>query len=109
MDRPSLNNKIAEIARALLGAPNEDLSSPFQWRYGTRGSIAIEIAGPKRGAYFNHETSDHGGPWELLQYEGGLEGEDALQWLRDHKISTRATFNIVAEYDYRGAALPGRS
>ena len=36
------------ICRHLLGKPNEHLSTKDQWRYGAKGSLAIEVAGECR-------------------------------------------------------------
>ncbi|MFO1127083.1 MAG: hypothetical protein U1E66_01390 [Rhodospirillales bacterium] len=37
------------VARRLLGEPNPTLSSASQWRYGTHGSLAVEVGGENRG------------------------------------------------------------
>jgi hypothetical protein len=60
----------------------------------------VDIAGTKRGAYYDHELLRGGGMWELLEHRGYI-GKDATDWLRDNGISIRSRFNIVAEYDYR--------
>lgn len=50
-----LNRRMESLARHLLGEPNRALSSKQQWRYGNKGSLAIEIAGQKAGTWFDHE------------------------------------------------------
>lgn len=97
-----LTDHVETIARHCLGAPNQQLSTREQWRYGTNGSLAIEISGEKKGAWFDHE-GQHGGadPWSLMTEHCGNTPEsarDALTTLgiRDAKQKAR----IVATYDY---------
>ena len=49
------------IAGALLGEPNKHLSTKHQLRFGTHGSLAVEIEGRKAGSWFDHESSVGGG------------------------------------------------
>lgn len=44
-----LAHRIGDIARHLLGEPNQRLSTRNQLRFGTSGSVAIEITGAKKG------------------------------------------------------------
>jgi putative DNA primase/helicase len=50
-----------KICQHLLGVPNRDLSTKTQWRYGTKGSLAIEVSGDAAGAWFDHEAQTGGG------------------------------------------------
>ncbi len=43
------------VARHLLGEPNRHLSSKEQLRFGTNGSLAVEIGGEKAGTFYDHE------------------------------------------------------
>jgi hypothetical protein len=63
---------ISDIARRLLGPENSILSTSSQLRWGTHGSLAVEIAGPKMGSWFDHETQEGGGPLQLLLRKGGM-------------------------------------
>ena len=51
-----LDARVDEIARHLLGEPNRALSSRTQLRFGRNGSLAVEIAGAKRGQWYDHEN-----------------------------------------------------
>jgi hypothetical protein len=51
-----LNARIAVPARALLGEPNRALSTKTQLRFGSKGSVAVEIAGPNAGKWYDHEA-----------------------------------------------------
>src|SRR6266513_2791446 len=61
-----LTRHIEAIATFALGNPNPAHSTRSQWRYGTNGSVAVEMAGAKAGTWYDHELNEGGGPWELL-------------------------------------------
>ena len=87
---PDLSGCIEEIARRLLGAPNKALSTQDQLRFGSNGSVAVEIAGPQRGQWYDHEAKIGGGPWEMLRIKGRLGNGQAEKWVRDNLgIETR--------------------
>ena len=98
---------IGEIARRLLGEPNRELSTQAQLRFGTNGSVAVEIAGPKRGRWYDHEQQLGGGPWELLTVKGGMANGAAIAWLREQigvelkSAGAKSSRRIVCFYDYR--------
>ena len=75
--RPDLSDRIGDIARRLLGLPNEHLSSREQLRFGTNGSVAVDIAGPSAGTWYDFEEKTGGGVWELLELKGGM-----IRWSR---------------------------
>ena len=81
-DFPDLRPDVAEIARRILGEPNKQLSTRQQLRFGTNGSVSVEIAGPKRGQWYDFEVQQGGGPWELLTVKGGMANGAAVKWLR---------------------------
>jgi hypothetical protein len=95
-----LRPHIETIAREILGEPNERLSTRTQLRFGTNGSVAVEIAGENRGEWYDHEEESGGGPWELLTVKGGMANGDAIGWLRSREIELKPA-RIVAIYDYR--------
>jgi putative DNA primase/helicase len=68
------------VARALLGEPNRSLSSRHEWRYGTNGSLSVNL---ETGTWFDHEANEGGGVIGMIKRWKGLEGSDALQYLRD--------------------------
>jgi hypothetical protein len=70
------------IARALLGTPNAALSTKAQLRYGTNGSLAIEISGDKCGAWYDHELETGGGLLDLIMRERSCDKAGALAWLK---------------------------
>lgn len=96
---------VETICRALLGEPNRALSTKSQLRFGSHGSLAVEIAGPKAGEWFDHENQVGGGPLDLLKAKAGLADGDAAEWLRRQGIpaehSRSENRRIIATYDYR--------
>jgi AAA domain len=81
------------VARRLLGDPNKKLSKKDDLRYGTKGSLSIDL---KKGTFFDHEIKAGGGVLDLIRREH--EG-DALEWLRGQGLIKSDT--IVATFDYR--------
>jgi putative DNA primase/helicase len=47
----------ADIIRSFRGEPNRKLSNKRQLRWGRKGSLALNIEGPKTGLWFDHENS----------------------------------------------------
>src|SRR6516162_5886192 len=58
---------IEPVARRLLGEPNLRLSTRTELRFGTHGSVAVVIAGPKRGTWYDHEAGEGGGVLDLVR------------------------------------------
>ncbi len=106
--KQSLSHRIGDIATLLLGEPNGRLSTRAQLRFGSNGSIAVEIAGAKAGTWFDHENEIGGGVWDLLGVKGGMEKAAAGRWLRDkfgieveEQRGRSAGRRIAATYNYR--------
>ena len=77
-----LNGRIADLARDLLGEPNRSLSSAKQLRFGTHGSIAVEIEGDDAGRWFDHERGVGGDGLEMVRQRHGNTNGAALDWAR---------------------------
>ena len=78
----ALNARIAELALALHGEPNRDLSSAQQLRFGTHGSLAVEIAGDNAGRWLDHEARQGGDGLGMVKQGRGLANGAALDWAR---------------------------
>jgi phage/plasmid-associated DNA primase/phage/plasmid primase-like uncharacterized protein len=78
-----LNDRIGDLAVALLGAPNRGLSSQTQLRFGTKGSVAVEIAGKDAGRWYDHEAGTGGAGLELIRHHFGLDEKPAWDWARN--------------------------
>src|SRR5262245_53711878 len=71
---------IEPVARELLGEPNANLSTKTELRYGTCGSLAVNI---EKGVWHDHETNEGGGTLDLVTRETGLHEKDRIDWLKD--------------------------
>lgn len=71
MTATALTDHAEMIARSLLGEPNGALSTKTQLRYGTNGSLTIEISGERAGTWFDHEDKVGGGMLDLIRREKG--------------------------------------
>ena len=60
-----LNARIEDVAQLLLGPANGALSTRTQLRFGRQGSLAVELAGDKRGQWYDHENKIGGGALDL--------------------------------------------
>ncbi len=94
---------IEAVARKLLGDPNPHQSTKTTLRFGTNGSLAVEIAGDKKGTWFSHEENIGGGVLDLIAREAGLKNGAAVEWLKvelgiadEQPVQRR----IVSTYDY---------
>ena len=94
-----------QIARALLGEPNRALSTKRQLRYGTNGSLAIEIAGDKGGTWYDHEVEAGGGLVALIERERSCTRADALAWLGSIGIELGSRGNGAAKQQQQRAAV----
>jgi hypothetical protein len=88
------------VALRLLGEPNQKHGN--EWRYGSRGSLAIDI---KKGTWFDHEANKGGGVFDLIRRQGH---EQPAVWLRREGLMASRPHvvagtepQIVRTYDYR--------
>jgi hypothetical protein len=103
---------IEPVARLLLGEPNRAMSNKDELRYGTRGSLSVDL---KKGTWFDHETGTGGGALDLIARETGLTEKARSEWMDEHgfhvdrdddgaqqrrKSNGSARINIVKTYDY---------
>ena len=59
---------IEPVARRLLGEPNARLSNARELRFGTHGSMSIDL---KKGTWFDHEDDIGGGVIALIHHKLG--------------------------------------
>jgi hypothetical protein len=81
--RALLEADIERLAEALLGAPNQASSSRTTLRFGTNGGRAVEVHGPNRGLWYDHETGAGGGPFDLICTTLSCDFPAALSWARE--------------------------
>jgi hypothetical protein len=96
------------VALKLLGEPNREKSTKYQLRFGTHGSMAVEIGGNKAGTWYDFEDEVGGGVVELVERVTGLANGEAFNWLRQMGIEVgpaqQTDQRIVATYDYTDEA-----
>jgi predicted P-loop ATPase len=68
------------VARRLLGEPNKHLSTKDELRFGTHGSLSVDL---EKGTFYDHEAGEGGGVLDLIAREKGGRNGEALDWLRD--------------------------
>lgn len=77
----ALKERISEVCRALF-PESEPQVRGSEWRYGSKGSLKVNISGPKRGGYANFETGDKGGPLHLICEARNCTMKDAIAWAK---------------------------
>jgi len=80
--RHVLRDQIEVLAETLLGERGPT-STRRTLRFGRKGSLAVEVAGRKRGAWFDHEAGHGGGPIELIRHAHGCDFDTAVAWARN--------------------------
>lgn len=70
--------QMKEVAQKLLGDPNPRHSTRAEWRYGSKGSLAVAI---EVGTWFDHEAGVGGGVIDLVRRELQCDLPAALSWL----------------------------
>jgi putative DNA primase/helicase len=64
-------SRAAEVAMALLGEPNRQLSSKRELRFGRKGSLAVVTDGTKAGWWYDHENGTGGDLFDLIRRQHG--------------------------------------
>lgn len=75
-----LGREIEAVARQLYGEPNKRLSGKTELRFGSNGSLSVDIKG---GRWYDHEHGCGGNVLELVRHRLG-ESCDAAAWCREH-------------------------
>lgn len=101
------------VAERLFGTPNKRLSSTRELRFGSHGSMAVNL---DDGTFYDHEAKAGGGTLWAIQYSQGYDAAGALSWLEDEGFKDRSAraepqrpaqvFSIFYEYrDEAGVVL----
>ena len=88
------NSLMEPVALRLLGEPAQ--KHGYEWRYGNRGSLSIDIA---NGHWFDHEANTGGGVFDLIRRQGH---EQPAAWLRSEGLlaTPQTQPRIVKTYPY---------
>jgi putative DNA primase/helicase len=76
----ALDDAAQHVAVSLLGEPTSRTRDA--WRWGTHGSLAVEVAGSKRGRWFDHEAGKGGDMLALARRQHRGDMAAALHWSR---------------------------
>ena len=79
------------VATSLLGEPNESLSTRIDWRWGRRGSFALNT---RLGVWFDFETREGGGVIDLVVREINTDRAGAKDWLEQKGFLRHSTSNL---------------
>ena len=106
MTAANLGRLMEPVARHLLGEPNKEFSERTELRYGTRGSLAIDL---KHGRWYDHEAASGGGVLDLVGSNIGCGNGDgastgfgsrASRFRGDTLAGDRFAERIVCTYRY---------
>lgn len=81
--RAAARGNMDSLTTDLLGPPNKHMSSKTSLRFGTRGSMVVNIAGPKAGQWKDFESGQGGDIISLVQREKSLNLKEAVTYLAD--------------------------
>jgi putative DNA primase/helicase len=106
MERSDIAAAMPSVARALLGDPNKRMSTRRELRWGSKGSLSVDL---EKGAWFDHETGEGGGVIDLIRRERKCTVKGALEFLEsigEHVPPVRdAHTNKAPRYDMRESAM----
>lgn len=95
---------MAAVAEELFGAPNQRLSKEGLLRYGSNGSLSIDVV---NGTYYDHEAKIGGGVLDLVSRETRRDHRGAAEWMKEHgylepqhSSNGKGLGREVAHYDY---------
>src|SRR5262245_19262802 len=92
------NALMEPVALRLLREPTQKHAN--EWRYGSRGSLVIDIV---NGRWFDHEANKGGGVFDLIRRQGY---DQPAAWLRSEgllgspQVASRTGPRFVKAYDY---------
>jgi hypothetical protein len=91
-DRPDYSGLMSEVAFVLLGEPSSKHRGGLELRYGTHGSLSIDL---QKNVYYDHEAGQGGGVRDLIVRQNGGDYRDAVKWLdaKGMRITSNARKN----------------
>jgi hypothetical protein len=76
----ALTARATELATALLGESNRQLSSKRELRFGRKGSLAVVTRGTKAGWWYDHENGVGGDLINLIEHVQGVTFREAVTY-----------------------------
>lgn len=81
--RAEARGNMDSLVTDLLGTPNKHMSTKATLRFGTKGSMIVNIAGPKAGQWKGFESGQGGDIVSLVQREKSLNLKEVVIYLAD--------------------------
>jgi len=81
IEMDQINQNVKEIAIRLLGEPNQKLSSNRELRFGSHGSMSVDL----EGKWYDHEEMEGGGMISLIKR---FHGDNVAEFLRSMGLET---------------------
>jgi hypothetical protein len=102
---PDIATLMEPVARHFFGEPNKQLSKKGKLRFGTHGSLAVDL---EKGTWYDHESEEGGGVLDLIEKMTGARGAERFDWLEERgwwtngptKSNGKDDFKIIATYPY---------
>jgi hypothetical protein len=70
---------IGKLAQHFYGLPNKQLSSDKELRFGTHGSLSVDL---EKGTWFDHEANEGGGTLDLIKRAKGFtDAKSCYEWM----------------------------
>ena len=74
------------VATKLLGPPHKHLSKGSDLRFGTNGSLSVDI---EKGTWYSHEEKKGGGVLDLIHRMTRLNAKKSITWMRSMGLDSR--------------------
>lgn len=90
--RSDLKIHASTMALMILGEdPNKHLSNNRTYRFGEKGALAIEVAGPKAGIWHDFRDGNGGDLLSLIQREKGMDFKESLTFAEKGCVENAST------------------
>ncbi|NLY15830.1 MAG: toprim domain-containing protein [Gammaproteobacteria bacterium] len=90
----TLQGIIGPVANLLLGDPNAALSKPTELRFGSHGSLAVDL---EKGVWHDHEEGIGGGVLDLISRKAGITTRaEQLSWLEKNGLKEQKPTQSLA-------------
>ena len=103
-DSFGLHSLMGPVALHLLGSPNAAMSKSNELRFGTHGSLAVDL---DKGVWHDHEEGLGGGVLDLINNKTGITSRSGqLNWLERNGLKTQQPTPAPAPAPVRPKVVP---
>jgi ATP-dependent exoDNAse (exonuclease V) alpha subunit len=85
----ALKDRMPHVCEALL-SERPTQQRPLEWRYGSKGSLKVTVAGSKAGTFVNFETGERGDALQFIATQRQCDRASAIEWARSFVGETRS-------------------